>query len=348
MCLRKHFWYEWMRCRKIFPHYSDHPERRQNNKFQPTLNVEKINSNKREKSKLIHIMKKNYGTLMQISIVLFSSMSFLLWNHSITSTQAIVSERWIIDRLLFSRITFVCCSLYVLIKKPLIRYRYFIGTLTGIAIMLVFTQSQSPLLNYLIPLWRWMWCILLFKKQKNRIARKRSRTWMLYAFSSISSQAILVALLSAIALIWSLEKTNIQCDSFITLWRIDYLNTYLLPAQTGSNTNTGSATNVLWIGKQVLTIWTTALKDIFSLLNEQKYTLQSQTCAFINTQIEQLKNRPQRKFAWIFLLYVFLRPVFSVLFWLGAWVQRCLWKILTYYAIIKKTAYQDTINWFSL
>lgn len=297
-------------------------------------------------------MKKINSRFIHIIITLLCSCSFLAANSIITTNQALFSEWWIVDRLMCARITFFFCSLIVVFKKSLITYRYLIGILVVIAISLGVALWNFSIFNGVLTALRGLWCMFLYKNQQNRIARKRRRTWMLYAFSSLSQKAILVAIITSIALITSLEKTGIQCDSFISLWRFDYLNKYItvwsIGSQTWTNWVTWENNDLLWLWKQIIVIWSTALKDILSLLNEQKYILQNQTCAYINTQIEQLKSRPQWKFAWIFLLYLFLRPVFSVVFWIGSWIQRCIRQILIHYAIIKKTTHQDIIISFSL
>jgi hypothetical protein len=240
----------------------------------------------------------------------------------------------------------------VLVEKPIILYRYLIAILFGIWILYLITIGNFEILNVLLILFWGAWCLLLHKDQQERIARKRKWTWRLYAFGMISQKAMVIAIITAIALITSLEKTRIQCDSFITLWRFDYFNAYLpvwtSDLQTWNNETTWSTNDLLWLGKEVVVIWSTALKDIFSLLNEQKGILQNQTCSFINSQIELLKDRPQRKFAWIFLLYFFLRPIFYVLFWTSGWLQAILRYILIYFKIIRKKTYQDTIISFSL
>lgn len=297
-------------------------------------------------------MKKNNDIIMQIILILISSVSFVLWSVVVTWNQTMLSERWIVDRLIFARITFFCCSLLVLVEKPIILYRYLIAILFGIWILYLITIGNFEILNVLLILFWGAWCLLLHKDQQERIARKRKWTWRLYAFGMISQKAMVIAIITAIALITSLEKTRIQCDSFITLWRFDYFNAYLpvwtSDLQTWNNETTWSTNDLLWLGKEVVVIWSTALKDIFSLLNEQKGILQNQTCSFINSQIELLKDRPQRKFAWIFLLYFFLRPIFYVLFWTSGWLQAILRYILIYFKIIRKKTYQDTIISFSL
>ncbi len=289
---------------------------------------------------------------MQIVLILICSVSFVMWSFVITWNQTILSDRWIVDRLIFARITFFCCSLLVLIKKPIIPYHFLITILFGVWILYLITTGNFGLLNVILVLLWWVWCLFVYKNQQKRIARKRTRTWTLYAFSGLSQKAMIIAIITSIAVINSLGKTGIQCDSFITLWRFDYFNAYLPTwssvLQTWNNTITWSNNDLFSLGKEVVVIWSTALKDIFSLLNEQKGILQNQTCSFINSQIELLKDRPQRKFAWIFLLYFFLRPIFYVLFWTSGWLQAILRYILIYFKIIRKKTYQDTIISFSL